>query len=359
MKNLVLLCGGRSAEHEISIISARYIASLIDTRIYKIFIIGIDRDSLLREIPHEDLLHIKVCDSGHFATITRTPNGPSLQLSSGEIYVIDIVFPVLHGPGGEDGTIQGWLECLGVPYVGSGVLASAAAMDKEICKRILSSHKLPVVPFVSFHANTEIPAYEKVVKDLKSETLFIKPVALGSSIGISKVKGPEDYFEKIAKAFCYSTKIIIEKAIDGAEVECAVLGNDLPRASGVGEIIIKSGDFYDYDAKYLSAHKAEILTAARLSPEKIQEVRNLAINAFLALECSGMARIDLFVTEDEIFINEINTIPGFTPISLYPQLWKKAGILPNDLINQLIQCAYEKSDQRSNLCVIPFPNHLP
>lgn len=347
-KNSIVLCGGQSAEHEISLISARYIASLMSPEKYRVFMVCIDRQGLLHLLNEDG-------QAGQNVSIVQGAPFP-LLCGQGLEEPIHIVFPALHGLGGEDGTLQGWLECLNVPYVGSGVLSSAIAMDKDVAKKLLVFHGLPVVPFHTVRHESEIPSYDEAVQICQSRNLFIKPAAQGSSVGVSKVTNALSYKEKMHHAFRYGQKVLIEQAIQGAEVECAVLGHRFPLASGVGEIVLKNEGFYSYEAKYLDEEQAQVLIKSRLSDTLTETVRAIAIKAFQTLECSGMARIDFFVRGQEIFINEVNTIPGFTPISLYPQLWQHAGLSPQELIQRLIDHGIERFQEKQGLLF--FPEHL-
>ena len=349
-KNCVVLCGGKSAEHEISLISAQYIASLISPEKYRVFMVCIDRQGQVHlEIQGEERaqrLPVYLRQAVPFPILY----GPGIEEP------VHIVFPVLHGPGGEDGILQGWLECLNVPYVGSGVLSSAMAMDKEISKKMFLFHGLPVVPFHTVLQEHEMPSYEEAVQICQSSDLFIKPAALGSSVGVSKVTHALEYKEKIKHAFRYGQKVLIEQAIQGHEVECAVLGHRSPIASGVGEVVLENDGFYSYEAKYLDGGQAQILLQARLDHIMTETVKKIALQAFQILECSGMARVDFFVRGHEVFLNEVNTIPGFTPISLYPQLWAHAGISPQELVQRLIHHGMERFQDKQKLDF--FPEHL-
>jgi D-alanine-D-alanine ligase len=279
--------------------------------------------------------------------------GLFLEDTTGARHFIDIAFPVLHGPGGEDGSIQGLLETLGTPYIGSGVAASAIAMDKVLTKQLLSYSGIPVAPWVTIHQAPQIPPYEEVSASLDSSILFIKPSGLGSSVGVSRISCSQEYEAKVKEAFLYSHTVIVEKALQGAEVECAILGHRTLQASQIGEIVINQGDFYSYEAKYLSDAHATILSKARLIPSQIHQLQELSLKAFRAIGCSGMARVDSFVTKEGIFVNEINTIPGFTPISLYPKLWAESGVPPHDLLKKLIECAYERFSEDRQLHLTP------
>lgn len=347
-KNFLLLCGGRSAEHEISLKSARYVASLIPPE-YHLLIVGISREGEWHELDQQDLETLSSCDHRGNRPVTLVPslNGLLVQDASKTQHPIHIAFPVLHGPGGEDGSIQGLLETLGTPYIGSGIAASAIAMDKVLTKQFLSYAGLPVAPWVVLEDKNHLPSYHHLTDHLGSSVLFVKPSHLGSSVGVSRIQCPKEYEKKIQAAFSYSSTVIVEKALQGAEVECAVLGHRSIRASQVGEIIINEGNFYSYEAKYLSPTQATVLSRARLTPSQTHQVQDLSLKAFRAIGCSGMARVDSFVTDEGLFINEVNTIPGFTPISLYPKLWEESGISPQALLKTLMECAYEKfSDSR-------------
>jgi D-alanine-D-alanine ligase len=259
---------------------------------------------------------------------------------------IDVVFPVLHGTFGEDGTIQGLLEMAALPYVGAGVFASAASMDKEHFKRLCVERGLPVVDYAvlrkpDFDASAAMKRF--------SFPVFVKPANLGSSVGISKAKNEDELKKAIAEAALYDTKVIIERAIAGQEIECAVLGNDFPEASTPCEIL-PSREFYDYEDKYL-LDAARTLLPARLTEEQTSEVRRLAVECFKAVECSGMGRVDFLVESatGRIYINEINTIPGFTSISMYPKMWEHAGVPFPRLVERLIELAFERHAARQSL----------
>jgi D-alanine-D-alanine ligase len=362
-KNIILFCGGRSAEHEISLRSARYIASLLSPLDYTVLVVGIDREYGGMHLLSLSQLSELTCCNAHSGTecyLVRKKNKVILRTEESEYGEISVVFPVLHGPGGEDGSMQGWLDMLGIPYVGPSVLGSALAMDKEVSKRLLQAHGIPVVPFMSLKNAEGIPSYDEASILLKNKAFVVKPCSLGSSVGISKITGPQDYMEKIFNAFRYDTEIIVESYIAGKELECAVLGHKYPRASGVGEICIQeSYAIYSYEAKYLDPQGAKVLVHADISEDDVQKIRDLSCRAFQALKCSGMARVDFFLSPFGIFLNEINTIPGFTSISLYPKLWEAAGIAPKDLVAHLIACAYERFNERSKLELFPEAIHTP
>jgi D-alanine-D-alanine ligase len=348
-KNLLLLCGGISAEHEISLNSARFVAKNIDTNAYQVFVVIVGRDRTWRHIPMDAFLNGET--DGNEVALARA-QGQAHLYGQGFHQPIAIAFPIIHGPSGEDGTIQGVLEYAGIPYVGNGVAASGVTMDKIFTKQILQAYQLPVVPFIPVTSLTQLPPYGTACALLNSKTLVIKPAALGSSVGIAKVSCEADYIKHTALAFGYSNRILIECAINGAEVECAVLGNDHAIASGVGEIVMNTPDkMYSYQAKYQDPDHilAQVLVTARLDANCIKNIQEMSLKAFHALTCSGLARIDFFVTKENIYINEINTMPGCTNISLYPQLWSKAGISHQTLIAKLLDYANERFDRMNTL----------
>jgi D-alanine-D-alanine ligase len=261
---------------------------------------------------------------------------------------IDVVFPVLHGPFGEDGTIQGMFELAGVPYVGAGVLGSAIGMDKDVQKQLFLQAGLPVGPFETVHEKVWLDDPESVEASAEAlgYPLFTKPTSLGSSVGVSKVGSVEDLAAGLDEAFRYARYALLEKAAGGArEIECAVLGNDEPVASVAGEIVPEGHEFYDYEAKYLDEDGAQLLIPADLKPEVLEEVQRLAVAAFRTTRCAGMARVDFFLLgEDRLWLNEVNTIPGFTSISMYPKLWEASGLPYAELVERLLDLAVERHE---------------
>jgi len=315
-----VLYGGRSGEHEVSVRSAKSVIEALDPDRYEAVPLFIDKDGKWEPRP-----------------ISPEP---------GANKAFDVVFPVLHGTFGEDGTLQGLLEMAGVPYVGAGVFASSASMDKDHFKRFCMARGLPVVEYVTVGRTT---ADADAIIARMGLPVFVKPANLGSSVGISKAKDHWSLSVAIAEAMRYDHKVIVERAITGQEIECAVLGNEAPEASTPCEIL-PSREFYDYEDKYL-LDTARIELPARLSPEKTAEVRRLAVECFKAVECSGMARVDFFVESGAgaVYINEINTIPGFTSISMYPKMWEHAGLPMPRLIDRLIELALERHAARQAL----------
>jgi D-alanine-D-alanine ligase len=254
---------------------------------------------------------------------------------------IDVVFPVLHGPFGEDGTVQGLLKLANLPFVGAGVLGSAVGMDKDVMKRLLRDAEIPVGKFLVFQRGDTL-SYGKIKKQL-GLPLFVKPANLGSSVGISKVSKKREFRAAIDEAFRYDNKVIIEEYIDGREIECSVLGNDEPAASLPGEIVVRH-DFYSYDAKYIDDQGARLEIPAKLSRSVIRKIRKIAVRAYKALCCEGMARVDFFVQANgRVLVNEINTSPGFTKISMYPKMWEASGLSYPRLIDRLIRLALERA----------------
>ena len=359
-RKLCLLFGGKSGEHEVSLRSAASIVRHLDSARYQLIPIGIDRqgvwhlqdDSHFKSLsPSVEVLEIKTTDK----PVAAVP-GKGLCLSS-EPLPIDVVFPVLHGTYGEDGTVQGLLEIAGLPYVGAGVLGSSLAMDKEKTKEIWKQAGLPVVNFIVIRDRSSKSI--KKIEEALVFPLFVKPATAGSSVGITKVYSPSEILPALNTAFRYDNKVLAEQGIKGREIECAVLGNTHPESFKPGEII-PSHDFYDYNAKYIDPEGAHLKVPAEI-PEKIQNrVMSLAIEAFLSAECSGMARVDFFLEKDSdlIFINELNTIPGFTSISMYPKMCEASGLSYPELINRLIDLAVERYAQKQDLTYFYEEIHL-
>ena len=309
-----VLFGGKSAEHEVSIVSAKNVINALNKEKYQVF-------------------PIKISKKGKF--------------DLNKIKQMDVIFPVLHGPYGEDGSIQGLLKILNLPFIGPGVLSSAMSMDKDITKRLLIEAGIPIAKFLTFKLNDKF-SFKEVSKKL-GMPVFIKPANMGSSVGIHKVKNKKEFFVGVKDAFKYDTKIIIEKNIVGQEVECSLLGNEKVMASVLGEIV-PINDFYSYKAKYIKKNGADLLIPAKLSKTIAKKVQNKAIEVFQVLNCEAMARVDFFVKKNgRIFVNEINTIPGFTAISMYPKLWEKSGISISKLLDRLIDLAVERYKKEQKL----------
>jgi D-alanine-D-alanine ligase len=308
---VAVLAGGRSSEHEVSLASAEAVR------------LG------LTEAGH-DPVDVRIDREGQW-----THDGRELTLEpSGGLLEADVVFPVLHGPFGEDGTVQGLLELLDVPYVGAGVLASSLCMDKGLFKDLMAAHAVPQVDYA-------------VVRDGERPQLdfplpaFVKPARLGSSVGISKASGSQELAASLELAFEHDPIVVIERMAQGMEVECSVLGNGDPEASTPGEIVVRKGDWYDYEAKYTDGGM-ELVVPART--DHLDEVRRLAVEVFRIVGCSGMARVDFFVTEDGVLVNELNTIPGFTATSVYAKLWEATGVPYPELLDRLLALALERHE---------------
>ncbi|MGH7855347.1 MAG: D-alanine--D-alanine ligase [Candidatus Binatia bacterium] len=360
MKNklrVALLFGGKSAEHEISLISARNIFQAINKKKYDVFAVAIDKQGrwsvdegarLLRDANLSKVKSNRINQS--VAMLPGETATPIVRASSGKtLDGVDVVFPILHGPFGEDGTTQGLLKNAGVPFVGAGVLGSAVGMDKDVMKRLLRDAKIPIAKFLVFarHDQNAI-SFGKVTKAL-GLPLFVKPANLGSSVGISKVSRKSELAGAIKKAFRYDNKVIIEEGIRGREIECSVLGNDKPVASLPGEIIVQH-DFYSYDAKYLDDKGARLEIPARLPKTVVRKIQQTAVQAYRTLCCEGMARVDFFLRSNgQVLVNEINTIPGFTKISMYPKMWQASGLSYSRLIDRLIALALERARKEKRL----------
>jgi D-alanine-D-alanine ligase len=348
--NVCVLYGGRSSEHEISLKSAATVIKNLNKNKFVVTPIAIDKTGqwLLHDLEYINLnetLPVKT----KFSTALTTP---------GELSNIhcDVVFPVLHGPYGEDGAIQGLLEILDLPYVGAGVLGSAIGMDKDFAKRLIAAKRIPVLPYISFNSGQwqlHKLYYQKEIQENFAFPVFVKPADTGSSLGVSKVKRFFDLAAAIDLAFRYDSKILIEQACEVRELEVAVLENlkfgDTPLVSIPGEIIPNHAhEFYSYEAKYLDEKGAELVIPAVLSSEQLDQIRASAIDIFTTLACEGMARIDFFMekTTQQLYFNEINTIPGFTKISMYPKLWEASGLSYPQLLTQLIELAIARHRRR-------------
>lgn len=328
-----IIFGGRSGEHDVSLMSAASVLEALDKDKYEPVPIGITREGrwLTSGNPLEAL------KSGNFQG-----EGP---LPVDLLEKLDVVFPVLHGPYGEDGTIQGLFEMLNIPYVGAGVIGSAIGMDKKIMKKLFQQAGLPVVDYVTFLRREWEEDRDSIISSLMEKfgyPSFVKPVNLGSSVGVSKVVNREELEQAVDLACKFDREIIVEKFINCREIECSVLGNDKPQASLPGEIVPHL-DFYNYEAKYTDG-KSDFYLPAPLSPEKTEEVREYAIRAFLTVNACGMARVDFFLDKDtgQLYVNELNTIPGFTHLSMYPKMWETTGLKYPDLIDKLINLALER-----------------
>lgn len=344
-----ILFGGKSAEHEVSLQSAKNIADAIDKNKYEVCLIAIDKTGhwllpnqaeFLLNSGDPKTIALNTLGNESVALVPQSSGEVTNLSRSGALPAVDVVFPILHGPFGEDGTVQGLLKLAGVPFVGASVLGSAVGMDKDIMKRLLRDAGLPIAKFKVLRQG-EVIDFVEISMELGTP-LFIKPANLGSSVGVSKAKNKQEFEEAVAHAFLFDTKIIVEEFIAGRELECAVLGNQNPEASVVGEII-PHHEFYSYDAKYIDEDGASLVIPADIPTEAAERLRSLAIAVFKTLSCEGLARVDFFYTkEGTLFVNEINTMPGFTNVSMYPRLWGAAGISYTDLITRLIELGVER-----------------
>jgi D-alanine-D-alanine ligase len=347
-----ILFGGRSGEHEVSLASAASVMRSLDAEKYEAVPIGITKEGHWLVGSAAQKMLPEVLKGGQRVMMTADPTDAALIPldRSGGGQRIDVVFPVMHGTYGEDGTIQGLLDLAGVPFVGAGVLGSAIGMDKDVSKRLLQVAKIPVVPWIAVQrADWERDPKEsrKVVEKKFKYPLFVKPATLGSSVGMTKVHSREELTPALNLAAEFATKILVEKCIVGREIEVSVLGNHDPKASIPGEIV-PHREFYDYAAKYLE-EGSQILIPAKLKPTQVKTIQKYAVEAFRALELSGMARVDFFLEKKggKIYFNEVNTIPGFTSISMYPKMWEASGIPFRELIDKLIELALEMHREKA------------
>ncbi len=350
-KRVAIIFGGQSSEHEVSRFSAEAVLRNIDTEKYDVAMIGITKEGswLSYDGP------IGLIGTGEWQALAESrQKSQQVLLTAGSAIAevekdnkkIDVVFPVLHGCNGEDGTIQGLFELAGIPYVGCGVLGSALGMDKAYAKIVFEKEGLPQGKYLVYNRKHISSEFSSIVADIErtmSFPCFVKPSNAGSSVGVSKVHDSSELEAALQLAARYDRKILVEEYIDGREVECAVLGNDDPIASTVGEVV-PCNEFYDYEAKYMSGDSSEVIIPANLPADIIEQIRNYAVRAFKALDCSGLSRVDFFVRmgTNEILINEINTMPGFTQISMYSKLWAASGIPYSKLIERLIELALER-----------------
>jgi D-alanine-D-alanine ligase len=365
-RRIAVVFGGRSAEHEISCISARSVMDALDPERFDVVPVGITRDGEWHlmsgppPLPSETgRMPEVVPGAGAGARVALAGEGTSRELvaADGSRAAIDVVVPVLHGPMGEDGAVQGMFELADVPYVGAGVLGSAIGMDKAIQKVLFAAAGLPVGAWEPVREPEWREDPEGVVARIAAlgSPVFVKPATLGSSVGISKVHLVDELDAAMEEAFRFARKVVVERGFeDVREIECGVLGNDDPVASVCGEVAPTGHEFYDYASKYLDDHGARLDVPAEIDPTVQASVQRMSIAAFQAVECWGMARVDFFLRGDELFINEINTIPGFTEISMYPKLWEASGLSYGDLIERLIDLATERHEaERGKRTVAP------
>ncbi|MGD8387305.1 MAG: D-alanine--D-alanine ligase [Desulfobacteraceae bacterium] len=356
---VAVLLGGKSAEHEVSLQSAKNVIEAIDRTRYEVVPVGIDKQGAWflcdpsSYLFHEDdpkRIQLNVSSAEQLAIVPGKPRHPLIRLRDGaSIGPIDAVFPVLHGPMGEDGTVQGLLKMAEVAFVGAGVLGSAVGMDKVVMKRLLMDAGIPVARYCTAAWHEREGLDFNAIRDRLGLPLFVKPANLGSSVGVNKADDRQGFERAVQDAFRFDVRILIEECIQGRELECSVLGNEHPKASLPGEILPRHA-FYSYEAKYIDEDGAGLVIPAELPIESVERIQALSIEAFKALGCEGMARVDGFLREDsEVVINEINTIPGFTRISMYPKLWDATGVPYPELIHQLIQLGMERYEREKAL----------
>ncbi len=361
---VIILFGGRSTEHEVSLLSARNVFLALDRERFEPVLVGIDKQGHWRLEPEQTLLGaigdprlLKLAATGRELAVPVHPDSPALAPPEDGRPLFstdDVVFPVLHGTYGEDGTVQGLLELADVAYVGPGQLGSAIGMDKDVAKRLLVQAGIPVVPWrlVTAAAMKKDAARCLALAAELGFPVFVKPANAGSSVGVSKVKTAAELEPALVSAFAFDTKVLVEAAVRAREIECAVLGNDEPMASMPAEIVVHHKDgFYSYDAKYVDADGADAKIPAELPPDTMLRVRALAVDTFRTLELAGMARVDFFLDRGtaDLFVNEVNTIPGFTAISMYPKMWEASGIPVKELVSRLIDLASERRRARRAL----------
>lgn len=351
---LLVLFGGRSGEYEVSLMSARSVLSVLDPEKYTVIQVGITREG--KWLSGDDT--ISAFENGDFSglkevTLRPEPGDATLYgiTSSGlePITHVDAVFPVLHGTFGEDGTLQGLLEMADLAYVGAGVLGSSVGMDKALFKDVMRTHQIPVVDSVLTNRKQLAKEMDRVIEDIERMSgypVFVKPANLGSSVGVTKCRNRSDLLEGLMEAAQYDRRVLVEKGVNAREIEVSVLGNDDPKASVAGEIL-PSREFYDYNAKYID-NASGLIIPAPLELSLMERIRRYAVEAFRAVDCSGMARVDFLLEKNtnQVFLNEINTIPGFTRISMYPKLWEASGLTYPALVDRLIELGLERKADR-------------
>lgn len=361
-KTVLVICGGRSTEHSVSLLSARNVLSAIPEKKYNVRIVVIDRLGgwfLVSRKEFDAIVQVGELLKGKkkYIEVVCTPSEGKgmrvLDMTTGKILArVDVVFPVLHGKYGEDGSIQGMFEMMDVAYVGCGVLSSALGMDKEMTKKILKEGNIETVSFGVLRKGDAQKNSFREYKKMFGVPFFIKPAREGSSVGVRKICNEREFFGAVREAFLYDDKILIEEMIVGREIECAVKGLlGAPRVSVPGEVIVQNGHtFYSYEAKYLDENGAEILIPAKIAPSVEKRIRDISIRVYQLLGCEGMARVDFFVTlRGRVYVNEVNTIPGFTDISMYPKLWAQEGIKGPRLVEGLLHMAFQTKKQKDLL----------
>jgi D-alanine-D-alanine ligase len=346
---LGVIFGGRSGEHEVSVVSAEHVMAAVDRSRFEVVPIGVTKSGAWLT-PEETRAQMNA-PSPPFKKALTVDHGEGLLGRPQALSVlseIDVAFPLIHGPSGEEGTLQGLLELARVAYAGAGVAASATGLDKALMKALLHDAGLPVIDWLVVTRSRwerDSRSLASTIEEALSYPCFVKPANGGSSVGITKAKSREDLTDGIAEAFRFDRKLIVEKGVEPREIECAVLGNDEPEASPLGEIICER-EFYDYEAKYLDS-STTLVAPAQLPEETASRIRAMAVDAYRAIDCCGMSRVDFFLTpKGDVFVEELNTIPGFTPGSMYPRLWQVAGVSYPDLISRLVDLGLERFEER-------------
>ena len=347
-KKVALLYGGRSVEHGVSVNSAKNIFEFIDKEQFEPLAIGISKKGqwFLTKTVDKDI------EQGQALGLILDPDKAGfIILSNSDRIKADIIFPVLHGTDGEDGSIQGMIKALNVPMVGTGVLGSSISMNKIVAKRLLKDAGIPVTKFVAFHFSDQKKIKFEAIEKQVGLPFIVKSASLGSSVGVTKVSKKNDFKKALDEAFRYDHEVIIEEFITGREIECAILGNAPAEASNPGEIVVsKEYEFYTFDAKYVDSKAVEIKVPAALSKDVIKKIQEVSLQAYQVLHCEDFSRVDLFLTKKgKVYVNEINTIPGFTDSSMFPMMWKERGMSFTDLITKLIHLAYERHNANNRL----------
>lgn len=358
-KKIGVLFGGRSSEHTISLLSAKNVVDAMDKDLFDPVLIAIDKtgtwhynEGPMRIIHENDARKISLHNLDNPVILSQNADEHTLfSVKTGNpIAEIDVLFPVLHGTYGEDGSVQGFAKLANLPCVGCGILGSAVGMDKDVTKRLLRDSGIGVADFITIRKGyNDHLTYEDITSKLGHE-LFIKPANLGSSVGVSYVKNKESFEKAVREGFEYDPKIIVEEKVTGREIECAVLGNIYPKASAIGEVVPSKEEWYSFESKYVDEAGARLDIPAKLDAESVDKAQKLAVETYRLLECEGLTRVDMFLKEDgSLIVNEINTIPGFTKVSMYPKLWEISGLPYKELITRLIELAEESHRDRNAL----------
>ncbi|MFD1038251.1 D-alanine--D-alanine ligase [Virgibacillus byunsanensis] len=353
-----IIFGGKSAEHEVSLQSAKNVVDAIDRDKYEVILIGIDKQgkwhvndqsSYLINEENPKLIQLNKSNETLAVVPGQTDNQFIYKSNANALDQLDVVFPIVHGTLGEDGSLQGMMRIANLPYVGTNVLGSSVCMDKDIAKRLLKEANISVANGLAFSRSKRNQINYKEAKEKLGVPMFVKPANQGSSVGVSKVTTETEFEDAVDTAFQYDHKVIIEENLNGREIECAVLGNEDPKASIPGEILPQT-EFYSYESKYIDESGAKLAVPADLSDEIVKKVQEVAVEVFQTLECEGLARVDFFLTENgDIYVNEVNTLPGFTRISMYPKLWEISGVSYPELIHQLIELAIDRHEKNNML----------